>query len=309
MVQERDETIGDPVRQYLKEIGRFPLLTGEDERRLGRLVQAGHAARRRLSSDVDTTPGERGYLRRAVQAGDEAKNEFLAANLRLVVSIAKRYRWSGLPLSDRIQEGNLGLIKAIDRFDASKGFKFSTLASWYIRQAILSSIENSRTIRVPRQVATDAFVWRQMRDELHMERGRVPTDSELATRLEWDLQRVRLASLVPLHTTSLDRPLSEEGDEELGAILADLTAWDPAEVAAGAPMVETVARILRLLSEQERRVLGMHFGLDGSEPLSLNDIGERLGITRERVRKLESRALFRLRHAIDSEAVAELLAS
>ena len=300
----------DLVALYLADIGRHALLTKEDEARLGALIQAGVEARARLGSGEKLTPSVRARLRRAVRAGDDAAQAMVRANLRLVVSVAKRYQWSGLPLLDLVQEGNLGLIHAVEKFDYRKGFKFSTYATWWIRQAISRGVANTcRTIRLPVHVADRVDALRRVTNRLETELGRTPSQVELAEELGWSTELVADVTRLPSEPASLDAPLSEDSDEDLGYVVADGAAVDPAAAAAAALLPGEVDRFLAVLDQQERTVLRLRYGLDRGDPRTYGETGEVLGLSGERVRQIEKRAMVKLREAsVELDAVSLLAA-
>ena len=292
----------DLVRLYLVEVGRHPLLTKADEVRLARQVEDGQTARAALEAaelpDAERlTPARRRQLRAEVIAADRASEAFVTANLRLVVSIAKKYQWSGLPLLDLVQEGNLGLMHAVAKFDHRKGFKFSTYATWWIRQGITRGIANSsRTIRLPVHAGDQAFALRKARDELETGLGRKPTTAELTAALGWAEGRVDTVWEFSLEPMSLSAALSEDGDEELGDMIPDSMAVEPSAAAILAMMPREIDRLLEPLAERERLIIRLRFGLDHGEPQTLDQIGFRLNLTRERIRQIEAGAMSKLRH-------------
>jgi RNA polymerase sigma factor (sigma-70 family) len=287
----------DLVRDYLDDIGRHDLLDKEDEARLGRLIEEGRNAQRRLSTAADLPGAERAALSRTARAGDEARDRFVTANLRLVVSIAKRYQASGLPLLDLIQEGNLGLLRAVEKFDWRKGFKFSTYATWWIRQAIQRGIANSaRSIRLPADATDDLTRVQKARTELEVALGRQPRPEELA-EATW-LSPDRVVELLrhagdPL---SLDEPLGEDSDTARGDLLADAGAESPEAVAVAIMSREDVDDLLCLLDQRERAVLRQRYGFEGGQIPTQADIGKKLGLASDTVRLIERQALAKLRH-------------
>jgi RNA polymerase sigma factor (sigma-70 family) len=295
---------------YLSDIGRYRLLTKNDETRLAQEAEAGREARDELTAGGVRSSARTRELRRTVQVGDAAVETFVNSNLRLVVSIAKRYQGADMSLLDLIQEGNLGLIHAVGKFDWRKGFKFSTYATWWIRQAITRGIANGgRTIRVPVHASDLLNRIAQSRARLEAQLGRRPSVSELATDLEVGVERVvdiiRHAS-VP---GSLSEPLGRDSDGELGDVLEDPTAVSPAEAAVASLLPGDVAKMLATLDDREREIVRLRFGLDRGEPRTLEEIGLHFGLTRERIRQIEARAMSKLRHPTASGDLRELLAS
>ncbi len=300
----------DIVRLYLNDIGRHQLLTKDDEAQLGEAVQAGIAARERLETPEGLTAAEKTRLRRQMRDGEAATTRFVQANLRLVVSIAKKYQSSGLPLLDLVQEGNLGLMHAVEKFDARKGFKFSTYATWWIRQAITRGIANSgATIRLPVHAGDLLKLYDKTRALLEVRLRRRPTLAEIAEEMGHPIERVAEIIAAARVTASLDEEIRDDGD----ATLADLRAIAddrPDEDAVAATARGAVEQILAMaLDERERRILTLRYGLDRGEPRTLEEVGEAFGLTRERIRQIEARAMSKLRHPASAAAALAGLAS
>ena len=297
----------DTVGIYLEEVSAHTLLDAEDEVRLARAMEAGRKAQHRLDSGDELTPTELAKLYRLTHAGEAAKMTFIRCNLRLVISIAKRYAGRGLDLLDLIQEGNLGLIRAVEKFDWRKGFKFSTYATWWIRQAITRGLGNqARTIRLPVHMVDVVRTVQDTEQALAEDLRRPPTHAEIAEASGLDVERVEAALSAPSDTVSLDRPVGEEGDAELQDFVEDETAPDPFGHTAAVMRRLHLIDALRILEEGERQVLMMRFGLDGGEPRTLSDVGKIFNLTRERVRQIEGRAISKLRHpscSIDLESL------
>ncbi|HSL27360.1 MAG TPA: sigma-70 family RNA polymerase sigma factor [Acidimicrobiia bacterium] len=296
----------DTMGLYLDEVSSHVLLTADDEVDLARAIERGRRAQVRLDSP-GCPPDDRGRLRAIVADGEEAKMTFIRSNLRLVISIAKRYTGRGLDLLDLIQEGNLGLIRAVEKFDWRKGFKFSTYATWWIRQAITRGLGNqARTIRLPVHMIDVVRTVEETRQLLMDLYHRIPTVDEIAEASGLDLERVMAAIDAPDDTVSLDRPIGEDGDAELVDFVEDLDSPDPYQAAVASLAQARLAKALSVLEDDEREVLWLRFGLDGAEPWTLSDVARRLRMTRERVRQCEGRALAKLRHpscSIDLEAL------
>ncbi len=298
----------DLVRLYLNDIGKHSLLTKDDEARLAQAIEAGRAARAELVSGKVLTGPRKRELRRAVREGDEAAETFVKANLRLVVSIAKKYQAAELPLLDLVQEGNLGLMHAVEKFDWRKGFKFSTYATWWIRQAITRGIANTgRTVRLPVHAGDLLTRVTKARGRLEGQLGRRPTSAELAHDLELEEEKVIEILRHAAEPLSLSEPLREDGDAELGDVVEDRSAISPFEAAAASLLSGEVGKMLVALDEREREILRLRFGLDRGEPRTLDEVGEHFNLTRERIRQIEARAMSKLRHPSTDRGARELL--
>jgi RNA polymerase primary sigma factor len=285
-VQGKDaETLPDPVKLYLKEIGNFSLLSTEEEKVLGNQIK--HGSR---------------------NEAQKARQRLIEANLRLVVSVAKHYIGRGLSLMDLVQEGNLGLIRAVDRFDYQKGYKFSTYATWWIRQGIRRAITNqSRTIRIPVHMMDTVSRLLSTSNDLTQEYGREPTDEELAAKMQTSPMKVGEIMKAAKQPVSLDAPIREEGDGDIGDFFEDKREPRPAEVAIKNTMEEELRDVLATLSPKEQRVIELRFGLVDGHSLTLEEVGWEFGVTRERVRQIEGKALRRLRHPNRSRKLREYL--
>ncbi len=304
---ERDEE--DLVRLYLTDIGQYPLLTKDDEVRLAQAIEARYESESDLKEGgKDLTPSRRRELRRAIHAGEDAQQTFVQSNLRLVVSIAKKYQASGLPLLDLIQEGNLGLMHAVEKFDWRKGFKFSTYATWWIRQAITRGIANTgRTIRLPVHAGDTLARVQKAQARLELKLGRPATLAELGSEVEMPEDKLIEALRFRAEPLSLSEPLREDGDAELGDVVEDRSAESPFEMAATALLPVEIARLLAPLDEREREILRLRFGLDRGEPRTLEEVGEHFNLTRERIRQIEARAMSKLRHPSSDTGARDLL--
>jgi RNA polymerase primary sigma factor len=302
-----DAGTSDTVRMYLREIGQVDLLTAEDERRLAQLIEEGHHAAELIDAGgADET--EQRMLMRAVSRGERAKSELTQANLRLVVSIAKRYSGRGMQLLDLIQEGNLGLMRAVDKFDYTKGFKFSTYATWWIRQAITRAIaDQARTIRIPVHMVEHMNRLTRTRRQMHQELEREPSVDELAAKMQMEPDKVRDLLRYSLDPLSLDSPVGEEDESNLGDFIKDDTADGPADAATRAMLHEAVEQVLGELNEREQEIVRMRFGLDGSQAKTLEEVGKAFGVTRERIRQIEAKTLAKLRHPQRSQRLREFL--
>ena len=304
----------DPVRTYLKEIGKVPLLTGETEVELARRIETGIDSTGRLQGlesayGPDGVPfADRRREERSVLDGRKAKEQLIEANLRLVVSIAKRYRNRGMLFLDLIQEGNLGLMRAVDKFDYTKGFKFSTYATWWIRQAITRAIaDQARTIRIPVHMVETINKLVRVQRQLVQEQGREPTVEEIALRSEMTVARVREIQRINQETMSLEQPMGDEEDFSLSDVIEDQGAVVPADAAARTMLNEAVKEALSQLSPREQEVMRLRFGLDDGQVRTLEEVGKVFGVTRERIRQIESKTLAKLRHPMRSQPLRDYL--
>jgi RNA polymerase primary sigma factor len=304
----------DPVRMYLKEIGRVPLLTGAEEVEYSRRVEAGGLAATRLadlsaSGDLSTLEfEERRALQRTVRRGEDAREVLIEANLRLVVSIAKRYVGRGMHFLDLIQEGNLGLMRAVEKFDYTKGFKFSTYATWWIRQAITRAIaDQARTIRIPVHMVESINKVHRVQRQMLQDLEREPTVEELAEAVGITEERVREIQRISLDLLSLDAPVGEEDDSNLSDFIEDQGAEAPADAAARRMLNRAVIDALDELNDREKAVVRLRFGLDDGQARTLEEVGKEFGVTRERIRQIESKTLAKLRHPHRSQKLRDYL--
>ena len=306
-----DNSTSDTVRLYLREIGQVDLLTVEDERRLAQLIEEGKIAAARIDEMADSSAlaaGEERMLLRAVSRGERAKSELTQANLRLVVSIAKRYSGRGMQLLDLIQEGNLGLMRAVDKFDHSKGFKFSTYATWWIRQAITRSIaDQARTIRIPVHMVEHMNRVTRAKRQMHQDLEREPTVDELAEKVQLPPDRVRELLRISQDPLSLDSPVGDEDEANLGDFIEDESVDSPADAATRMMLHDAVGEVLGELSDREQEIVHLRFGLDGGRAKTLEEVGQEFGVTRERIRQIEAKTLAKLRHPQRSERLREFL--
>ncbi|MGI9586388.1 MAG: sigma-70 family RNA polymerase sigma factor [Acidimicrobiia bacterium] len=287
----------DAIGLYLESVSCHELLTAEDEVHLARAIELGQKAEDVLAADDTLSPDRRAELVRAVRQADHAKQQFIRSNLRLVISIAKRYTGRGLDLLDLIQEGNLGLIRAVEKFDWRKGFKFSTYATWWIRQAITRGLGNQgRTIRLPVHMVDVVRTVQETEMTLRERNRRMPTVAEISAVSGLEEDKILIALTAPSDTVSLDRPVGENGDADLGDFVTDDGAQDPFALVADTVRRDELVVALGTLDDREQTVLVLRYGLDAKAPSTLSEVGAVLGITRERVRQIESRALGKLRH-------------
>ncbi|MEY2436539.1 MAG: polymerase primary sigma factor [Acidimicrobiaceae bacterium] len=304
----------DPVRMYLKEIGRVPLLSAAEEVVLAKRIEAGGLASERLADlsalrELDTLDfAERRRHERLARDGEQAKSELIQANLRLVVSIAKRYMGRGMLFLDLIQEGNLGLMRAVEKFDYTKGFKFSTYATWWIRQAITRAIaDQARTIRIPVHMVESINKVHRVQRQMLQELEREPTVEELADKVGMTAARVREIMRISQDPLSLDSPVGEEDDSNLADFIEDAQAEAPAEIAAKMMLNSAVLEALGELNEREQQVVRLRFGLEDGQARTLEEVGREFGVTRERIRQIESKTLAKLRHPHRSQKLRDYL--
>jgi RNA polymerase primary sigma factor len=284
---------------YLREIGRVPLLSAEEEVRLARRMERGRL-------ELTKSPLSRDY--RIVEDGEDAQRRLTEANLRLVVSVAKKYIGRGMSLLDLIQEGNIGLIRAVEKFDYTKGYKFSTYATWWIRQAITRAIaDQARTIRIPVHMVETINRLIRISRRLLQDLGREPTSEEIAEQMEISPEKVREIIKVSQEPVSLETPIGEEEDSHLGDFIEDHTALAPADAASHQLLKEQVEDVLESLTERERKVLQLRFGLDDGRSRTLEEVGKEFHVTRERIRQIEAKALRKLRHPSRSRKLKDYL--
>ena len=298
----------DPVRMYLKEIGRVALLTAQEEVELAQRIDSGVLATEAVQEGYEYSEEEERDLKWRQTDGGRAKRHLVEANLRLVVSIAKRYVGRGMAFLDLIQEGNLGLIRAVEKFDHTKGFKFSTYATWWIRQAITRAIaDQARTIRIPVHMVETINKLARIQRQLLQDLGREPTADEIALQMEIPPEKVREIQKISQEPVSLETPIGEEEDSHLGDFIEDSEAVVPLERASFTLLQEQLNSVLHTLSGREREVVEMRFGLRDGQPRTLEDVGKRFGVTRERIRQIESKTLSKLRHPSRSQKLRDYL--
>ncbi len=293
---DRLEPTLDTVQHYLQEIGRVSLLTAAEEVELAERIERGNAAQQQLDANPDLTPHERYALQRAVQQGEEARRHLIQANLRLVVSIAKKYVGRGLSLLDLIQEGNIGLMRAVEKFDYHKGNRFSTYATWWIRQAVTRAIaEQGRTIRLPVHMSESVGQVKRIADRLAQSLERQPTAEEIAIALGQPVERIQRVLEAARRPVSLETPVGDEGEHTLGDFLTDEELPTPGDAAAQQLLRQDLTAALNQLNDRERRIIDLRYGLVDGRRRTLEEVGRALGMTRERARQIEAEALRRLR--------------
>ena len=302
----------DPVRMYLKEIGKVNLLTSEEEIALAQKMDAGNTAKEQLEELEkvgDEVPEEvKKELNKLIREGERAKQKLAEANLRLVVSIAKRYVGRGMQFLDLIQEGNLGLIKAVEKFDYTKGYKFSTYATWWIRQAITRAIaDQARTIRIPVHMVETIYKVIRVSRQLLQELGHDPTPEEIAEEMNMPVERVREILKIAQEPVSLETPIGEEEDSHLGDFIPDEDASEPAEAASFTLLKEQLVEVLSTLTPREEKVLKLRFGIEDGRTRTLEEVGKEFNVTRERIRQIEAKALRKLRHPSRSKKLKDFL--
>jgi RNA polymerase primary sigma factor len=304
----------DPVRMYLKEIGQVPLLDARQEVRIAARIRRGGEGEETLaelaaSGKLESLePTERARLNRVVRDGDRARDELTRANLRLVVSIAKRYVGRGMVLLDLVQEGNLGLMRAVEKFDHTKGFKFSTYATWWIRQAITRAIaDQARTIRIPVHMVEAMNRVKRIQRQMHQDLKREPTVEELAAEVDEPVEKIREILRIAQDPLSLDSPVGEEDESNLGDFIEDQNAIAPIDAAARHLLAAAVEEVLHELPEREQEVVRLRFGLDDGRPRTLEEVGRQFGVTRERIRQIEAKTLAKLRHPHRSDRLRDYL--
>ena len=304
----------DPVRMYLKEIGRVPLLDARQEVRVAARIKRGLEAAEHLavleeSDEIDRVDlADLARYRRLVRDGDRASDELIRANLRLVVSIAKRYVGRGMVLLDLVQEGNLGLMRAVEKFDHAKGFKFSTYATWWIRQAITRAIaDQARTIRIPVHMVEAMNRVKRVQRQMHQELKREPTVEELAAEVDEPVEKIREILRIGLDPLSLDSPVGDEDESNLADFIKDENAAAPIDVAARHLLASAVGDVLVELSDREQEVVRLRFGLEDGRPRTLEEVGRQFGVTRERIRQIEAKTLAKLRHPHRSDRLRDYL--
>lgn len=304
--------LDDPVRMYLKEIGNIPLISYDEETRLAKIIEDGNAAKEQLDSieeeGYDIPEDDLESLRALVAKSEAAKNKLVESNLRLVVSIAKKHVNRGLQFLDLIQEGNMGLIKAVEKFDSNKGFKFSTYATWWIRQAITRAVaDQARTIRIPVHMVETINKLLRVQRQLVQELSREPSHEEVAEKMGIQVEKVQQILKIAQEPISLESPVGEEEDSSLGDFISDPTALDPYEYTAQEMLKKELNDVLEGLTDREEKVLRMRFGLLDGRQRTLEEVGKEFGVTRERIRQIEAKALRKLKHPSRSRKLRDFM--
>lgn len=297
----------DAIAMYFREMGQVPLLTRAQEVRLAKQMERGQVARRRLQTSAQKPALRERYVRQ-VELGKQARAHLVRANTRLVISIAKRYRRLGVPFLDLIQEGNLGLLKAVGRFDHHRGCKLSTYATWWIRQSITRALgEQSRVIRLPSYIVSQVHKMKRAAQDLEQKTGQQPTAQQVAAKLGLTCARVRWLVRISRHVLSLQKPVGEEEDSELGEFIADEDSPAPSEAAEASLLAERMDHVLSTLTPRQERILRLRYGLHDGRSHTLKEVADKFGLTRERIRQIERKALRRLRHPVRSRRLRSFL--
>lgn len=300
--------INDPVKMYLKEIGQIPLLDPKEEPVIAKRIQDREDALQEMKDNPDMSEDRQKELASIIADGEEAKQTLISSNLRLVVSIAKKYVGRGMLFLDLIQEGNCGLIKAVDKFDYKKGFKFSTYATWWIRQSITRAIaDQARTIRIPVHMVETINKLARIQRQLTLELNREPSEEELAQKMGTSVEKIREIYKISQEPVSLETPIGEEDDSHLGDFIKDESNMSPEEYATNEMLKDEISDVLLTLTEREEKVIRLRFGLEDGKSRTLEEVGQLFGVTRERIRQIEAKALRKLRHPSRSRKLRDYL--